>query len=245
MKTSLTLRDTEVLKGVALLMLLCHHCLESGKPYQDVYIHGKGLVLALSVFCKLCVSIFVFLSGYGLTLSANRQGGIGSVSRFYRRRYVKLMMNYWLIWLLFVPFGVFVMGRTFPDVYGEHVVGKALLDFFGLYYAVTGDCFGYNATWWFYGCIILLYAAFPLLYRCRKYWYVWVVVAQMPVFSRCNNYILAFSLGMIMAEYGFTPPIPFQEDVLAVWLVVLYLWPCVYIGSILRNLSCGNRLSSF
>lgn len=211
---SLTLHDTEVLKGVALLMLLCHHCLESGKPYQDLYVHGKGLVLTLSVFCKLCVSVFVFLSGYGLTLSANKQGGIGSLSRFYRRRYVKLMMNYWLIWLLFVPFGVFVMGRTFPDVYGEHVVGKALLDFFGLYYAVTGDWCGYNATWWFYGCIIVLYLLFPLLYRYRRH-AVWLVLLSLPYtwhawripfFSACGSYMLSFVLGIVMAEQGFTPP---------------------------------------
>lgn len=66
----LSLKDTNVLKGVALLLLLWHHLFykENGL-YDDLYIAGHGLVNELSIVSKVCVAIFVFLSGYGWNCS--------------------------------------------------------------------------------------------------------------------------------------------------------------------------------
>ena len=173
---TLTITDTNVLKGIALLLLLCHHCFEPGQPYDDIFLFGHPVVQNIGEFSKLCVAIFVFLSGYGLTIQAMTKGGIGNVFVFYRRRYVKLMINYWLIWLLFVPLGIVAFNRTFPIVYGEHYMFRALWDFLGLYLAVYGQ-YGYNATWWFYSCIIVLYLFYPIIWRLRDFWYVMIPFA--------------------------------------------------------------------
>ena len=57
----LSLNDTQVLKGVALLLLLCHHCWYTGEGFDDVFVFGKPVFQQMGVFCKLCVSLFVFL----------------------------------------------------------------------------------------------------------------------------------------------------------------------------------------
>lgn len=216
---SLSLQDTNVLKGLALCLLLCHHLFYSHREpdatnyFSDICFHGNWLLARFgNGFGKLCVALFVFLSGYGLTVSTENKGGLNNLIGFYRNRMVKLMVNYWFIWLVFVPFGVLAVGRTFPDVYGEHYVLKPLIDFCGLAYAF--GFYGYNATWWFYSCIIVLYLLFPLLYRIRKR--LWLLVCfvifyrvvsrHLPIFSACGWYLLTFTLGIVMATCKIIPP---------------------------------------
>ena len=68
---NLSIDDSYALKGIALLMLLFHHLfyIQNGL-YDDVTLHmGRekiDLVNYIALACKLCVAIFVFLSGYGL-----------------------------------------------------------------------------------------------------------------------------------------------------------------------------------
>ncbi len=164
---NLSRQDTEALKGIALVFLLIHHLfyIQNGQ-YDDFYILGHGIVGIIGKVSKVCVPLFVFLSGYGLMAGAEKVSRI-SLKEFYIKRFTKLYSNYWLIWLLFVPFGIIAMGLTFPLVYGEHWLGKCILDFFGLLNCI--GLLGYNPTWWFYSCIILLYLLFPLIIAlCEK-----------------------------------------------------------------------------
>ena len=141
--------------------MLIHHLFYSESSrllYDDLIFHGRGLVNEIGVFSKVCVAIFVFISGYGL--SYKYKEGFGK-KQFYISRFKKLYFNYWCIWLLFVPISVFVFHRTFADVYGTHTILKSGLDILGLL-NLTGQL-GYNATWWFYSCIIVLYMIYPWL----------------------------------------------------------------------------------
>lgn len=200
--------DIDVLKGIALLLLLCHHCFWKGEPYDDIVVFGVPVIEKFSVFCKLCVSVFVFLSGYGLTAKAVQTNGIGRLGDFYRRRYSKLLVNYWVVYLLFVPVGVFLFHRTFQEVYGDKLILGAISDFFGLHKAVIGHPYGYNATWWFYSCIIFLYLLFPLLWKARRYWFLMIpfavlfpsVAQYIPIVGKsdCGPYMLSFVCGMLM-----------------------------------------------
>lgn len=232
---ALTITDTNVLKGVALLLLLCHHCFYAGEPYDDIVINGVPIIARLSSFSKLCVAIFVFLSGYGLTVQAVAKGGIGNMFSFYRRRYVKLMINYWLIWLIFVPIGVFAFHRTFPMVYGEHYVPRAFWDFLGLHQAVFNDA-GYNATWWFYSCIIVLYLMYPIIWRFRRLWFIMIpfaIVFEMAIFhvpffgsSNIGPYFLSFVCGL---SYAYVNPQVGTFDLKSkVILMAVLLLTCEY-----------------
>lgn len=213
-KERLTIHDTNVLKGIALILLLIHHLFYEGNmPIAELYLAGHPVVQEFSIWCKVCVSIFVLLSGYGLTLSAYNKGGIGKLWIFYKRRILKLMPNYWFIYFIFVPIGVFIFGRTYSIVYKGSVI-RFVLDFLGLHYAVTGDVNGYNPTWWFYGCIIVLYAIFPLLYKFRKYWWINMAFAffsfyfgsRIPIFKSCSSYVPCFIAGIYLSYIPLPQP---------------------------------------
>ncbi len=221
----LSLLDTNVLKGVALLLLLAHHLfyIQNGL-YDDVHLFGdRYLVQQIGWWCKVCVAIFVFLSGYGLMVKAMKDGGIPSVSHFYWHRFVKLLMNYWFIWLLFVPISVLVFGRTFAEAYGDHIAPKLVLDLLGVLNCV--GLYGYNPTWWFYSCIIVLYLSFPLLYRVMHRLPLMVVpivlaiyfIPFQPIYS-VKIYFASFVVGMTMCKYGTV-----CESINPCWWFILFL----------------------
>ena len=162
------------------------------------------------------------------------KGGIKNVLAFYRRRYMKLMINYWLIWFIFVPMGVFFFHRTFHLVYGEHYLFRAFGDFLGLHQAIFGKD-GYNATWWFYSCIIVLYLIYPLIWKFRKFWFVMIPSAIciptatdfVPFLgpSCYGLYLLSFVCGM---SFAYTDPCFDVYRGGQVLLTVLLLLACLY-----------------
>lgn len=211
----LSLRDTNVLKGVALLMILFHHLW-----YEDADLNRDGLVegveytlQVLSIACKLCVAIFVFLSGYGLAKSYK-----GNVRTHFVHRFIKLYFSYWLIWVVFVPIGILFFNRSFPVVYHTNILLKSIVDVLGLSEALGFE--SYNPTWWFYSCIILLYLIYPLIHYTLKYWYVWLIIgvsfsyvlgwfsnryveldSLWNFFNPIRFYLLPFICGALLAKY--------------------------------------------
>lgn len=233
---TLTRTDTNVLKGIALLLLLCHHCFYPGEPYDDIVLFGHPVVQNIGEFSKLCVAIFVFLSGYGLTAKTMKDGGIGNLWSFYRHRYMKLMLNYWVVYLIFVPIGFIFFHRTFPIVYGDNWMFKAFVDFLGLHQAIIGHPFGYNATWWFFSCIIFLYALFPLLWKYRSWWMIMIPFSIMlPTvlfwhngLNVCALYALAFICGLVYALHCEKEYVRYIGGGGKFCLLILLIIGCVY-----------------
>lgn len=166
----LTKQDTAVLKGIAIIAMLMHHLWgcppEWVTPYINLWGFGGGLG-------KVCVAIFLFCSGYGLSVGYSNLIGdskfanndwknkIMATLKFQAKRFVKFYASYWPIFLIFVPIGIYVFGRSLSGAYGEHVniIKRLLYDFMG----VQGSN-SYNITWWFNQLIIILYLVFPILY---------------------------------------------------------------------------------
>ena len=229
----LSIQDTNFLKGIALLLLLAHHVwggANNGR-FDDILIHSEPLFRGIGAHCKVCVAIFVVLSGYGLTKGCLNKGGLPNGFTFFLHRYTKLMINYWLIWLLFVPLGVFVFERTFPSVYGENWLLMAISDFFGLFSAINGHPHGYNPTWWFYSCIITLYLLFPILWKLKKYWFLLIPfsIAISLIVSKYGlwggyfcKYLLSFVCGMALALVKLPLDTPnFINKILSIFVVAI------------------------
>ena len=160
-KISFTKDDTNIVKGFAIIMLLVHHLFYI--PNQLGYIdwnlfswNGKifGFWNILAYIGKICVPIFLILSGYGLYKSYK-----GKILEFYKKRVLKIYETYWFIWLAFVPLGVFGLHITLSSVYGNHIIPKLIVNILGiqLYFGF----WGYNPTWWFISLILGLYLLFP------------------------------------------------------------------------------------
>lgn len=61
----LTLHDTSILKGIAICAMLWHHLFYENPEYGLFVWH-------LALLGKVCVAIFLLLSGYGLTIQMDK-----------------------------------------------------------------------------------------------------------------------------------------------------------------------------
>lgn len=207
-----TKNDTLFLKGIAIFLLLTHHLFYRGVGYIGLNLGGYEVFSILSLLGKVCIGIFVILSGYGLSESFQAKGG--SFFSFVYRHLKKIYLNYWLIWLIFVPIGIFFFDRTLEVVYGQRFIWPLIINLFGLQ-----DLFylyGYNPTWWFITLIVLLYLLFPLFYKLVQRLKIFALVlfaALMYVnfvlditkYSLLNSlYIYSFSfvLGIYLSQNG-------------------------------------------
>lgn len=247
----LSLKDTNILKGIAIMLMLCHHAFfRPYNGYMDVDIHGHGLVNTFALMCKVCVSIFVFISGYGLS-EKYKEGEYINIKRFYWNRFVKLFANYWLVWLIFVPMSALCFGPSVTDQYGNnHIVIKMFLDFLGIINLF--DRYPYNPTWWFYSCIIGLYLLFPVFHSLSRKSFLYVVGIGIAIYFLPTSYMmcvrlymLTFILGILYSRFHFsgavshTPP-PMGMDVSARHPVLMPYkgWRCHIIR--FHNRSCRN-----
>lgn len=102
-----------------------------------------------------------------------------------------------MIFIIFVPIGVFCFDRPLTIPYGESAnIPLALLkDFMGLQ-----EFHSYNITWWFNQLIIILWLVFPVLFWMINNKYLrWIVLPVSMIIFRTHE--LAFVLGIYLAQY--------------------------------------------
>ena len=177
---ALSRQDTAVLKGIAICAMLFHHLYSSSPAGVENY---SGILLRLGDLGKVCVSIFLFCSGYGLAASyANRKNVSlkGSVA-FVARRFLRFYSNYWIILLIFIPISIFVFGRTFEVAYAGMNIPKRIV--FEL--LAINSTSSYNITWWFNFLIVVFFLLFPVIYWLVERLGVVFVVLSLVLFQFC------------------------------------------------------------
>ncbi len=189
--------DTAACKGVALLLLLWHHLF---------YLHPEYgfFVRVTSLSAKVCVAMFVLLSGYGLAASVGaREVGLWS---FYKNRLSRLYLNYWLVAALFIAFGALTGLRPIAAAYPSRPYLNLAVQLLGLDQFLVGG-FGYNATWWFMGLIVPLYLLFPFLNDLtRKYGWWFLVPGALLLIGKgiripmLQEWLFPFCLGIYGAQ---------------------------------------------
>lgn len=153
----LTQKDTNMLKGLAMIFLLWLHLFNT-KDYvglfEPIIIIGQTpLVYYISLLSGCCVSIYLFCSGYGLAMSS-KEGKLSFKHNI--KRIFKLLLNYWIILILFVGLGILLKDSRYPGSIKEF-----LLKFFLLSKS-------YNGAWWFLQSYVLLVLMSPVLVRFIK-----------------------------------------------------------------------------
>ena len=68
-------QDTAVVKGIAALMLVCHHFFMGILPAPIDWANNELWTIAATL-SKVCVAIFVILSGYGINESYKKWSGM-------------------------------------------------------------------------------------------------------------------------------------------------------------------------
>lgn len=93
--------QTNLLKTIAVLMMIFHHCFAFSERVPSTFIIASG-IQKLATGCRLCVSIFIAISGYGFGKKI-----IGEEILF--RNSVKKLFQfycvYWFAMLVTLPYG--------------------------------------------------------------------------------------------------------------------------------------------
>lgn len=205
-----------VLKGVAICAMLCHH-LFTCVP-ENVDRTFTGFPLFFGKVGKCCVALFVLLSGYGMAVCFEKANASHADCFLHKcksyvmmvvKRFVHFYLQYWPIFIIFVPIGVFVFHRTLYDAYGQHIniIKRFVFDFGG----IQGFS-SYNITWWFNKLILILYLLSPLYYffirkACIPTLLFFLLLLRFSGHISLNFYFVdtygfAFALGMCLAIYG-------------------------------------------
>lgn len=193
---TLSLQDTSVIKGIAIVAMICHHVFQ----YPSHGVEYTGVLYAIGVLGKVCVALFLFCSGYGLTVQYQKRvcesstgwwdNVINSI-RFVLNRLAKFYASYWPVFVVFVPITIFCFDRSLVDAYGENmnVVKRLVYDFMGLQ-----GWKSYNTTWWFNKLIIILYLVFPLMYHIiRKLPWTALVISCLLMWNYNRIHWVSFS----------------------------------------------------
>lgn len=201
------------LKGIAILLMIFHHCFRNKKTYIGQHVSffplNETIVNNLSNMSKLCVSIFVFISGYGLYLGYKKNKE--SATRWVAKREIKLLSGYWIIFLITIIVGQFIDQKTQIFYFKKGIISgiaKLFVEFFGL-----TNLFGmkfYNNTWWYMSAAVVYVAMIPLIVKFKDN--LLLLLAWVVILPRLFNigylsgtgaysFMAPLILGAIFAEY--------------------------------------------
>ncbi|MDD9266523.1 acyltransferase [Paenibacillus sp. GCM10023248] len=216
-----------ILKGVAILFMLLLHlfCRKDVNGLYETYptINGIPFVYYIGLFGDACVSIYCFASGYGLYISINNEQK--SVLKRNLERIFKLLVNYWIILVMFVIVG-FLVGKS--DLYPGSL-SKFLLNFFTLSYS-------YNGAWWFLQTYIILVLLAPLLVSLIKKYNTLLLISITGVI-----YLLSY-IQRIKHIYDFGGNVYINAVVNSIVLLGTSLLPFV-IGSVFAKEKIYTKMS--
>lgn len=212
-----------MIKGVAILMMLAHHCF----AFPDFWLDGfrVGTIPAMiSNHFKICVAVFAFITGYGFCV------GRSNTYKDVIRKLINFLGQYWLqLFLIFLP--IACVGFTFS-------LERMLYNLIALY-----DNIILFAWYVFFHCCVLL--TFPLAKRLLNKGPAWdlaVVLAggygitvflyflpvNGPLISMlidCACYYPIVGMGYLVAKYGvfdrFGPKLPLPAALALIPVVFL------------------------
>lgn len=201
----ITKDDTLCLKGLAICGMLCWHLFFCPNPLG---VEFSPFAKFIGIIGDVCVSVFLFASGYGLMQSwlktENDNTDSGGVFLFIFRRLTKFYFNFWFVFIIFVPIGVLVF--DIPFIQGDDLVHKIKNIVFQI--LAISDQQSYNTTWWFNSLIIPLYILFPIVgYMIKRspFYTLFIVLAlgssRLIIGPQLQGYIPIFTLGALWSVY--------------------------------------------
>lgn len=218
-ENGLTKNDSLALKGIAIIIMLFHHlfCEVSRFDSYDVSFapFSQDFVVSVSLMMKICVSIFAFITGYGLLKSIARTPiDRASVFKWNVTRLLKTMSGFYFVYVIAFAATQLISGLPMETYFsGSKVKGLlyVLADFSGL-----STLFGTPrllATWWYMSAAIIFILLVPIIYSVSKKIGYLSVVAVVIILPRLLNvgypggtnpysFILPMVFGMIFSDYN-------------------------------------------
>ena len=199
-------RKTGIAKGIAILLMLIHHFfgfpkwIAQGNTYIGIPTGDATLIFYVAKTGKICVGIFLFLTGYGLYHAYSKSMGLkSSVNRI-----IKFLINYWVIILLFLGIRILL---DIPMPNGKELFGNM----FGFYTTISDkqnlmirSIVGFA---WYVRLFIAIQLLLPLLvrrvpnqieaaliYAIIPFWLLYRTIDTVVVFDKISGikYVLEF-----------------------------------------------------
>jgi len=186
---------TQELKGFAILAIIFAHI-------GYILSTNQRFLWPFSIMAGIGVNLYLFLSGYGLSMSSLKKPL--TPLRFYKKRLLSLYLPFWVTLFIFIVLDLILLSRT----YSFSDITKAFLGIFQ-----TADInYTLNSPLWFFTLIIAYYLVFPLIFMKKRLWLssivlivlgYWLVHSDLSWMNDINRlykvHYLAFPLGMLLA----------------------------------------------
>lgn len=231
-----TREDTRAVKAAAAIWMCFHHlfAFPDRFPAGVTYISmlPGNLEYTLGHVGKICVAMFVCMSGFGTYLALAHADHPWKTAF---RKIGGLYRKYWAVFLVFIPIALALrVPRVTPRLW----------DFAANFTALHTD---YNGEWWFLSPFLVLMAFSPLLVglvsRTRRDWIWWIAAVAghflLPTiwydsesvtanFHNALVFVPGFWLGCLMAK----------ERIFDRWLARVGPWPSLGILAVLIAARC-------
>lgn len=220
-----TKTDTSIAKLVAILVMILHHLfgftdrIMPEYRYTSLYLlHGEPIEAVICASFKICVAMFLFLSGYGTFIHVRKSKNI---SKMVANKIKGLLVFVWEAMLIFVPISYF-LGITKVNITSSWSIQY---NFKNIILSMLGFE-KYSGEWWFVMPYLFLLMMTPLLVR----------LIQRKRADFFTDFLLVFGLAMFstfglnkLLTYGM-----FESFSPSVWGILLrnvvYLLPIYLIG---------------
>ncbi len=212
------MKDSSVMKGIAIILMLFYHLFYEAESYAGYTINYQPFTadqLGGYVYqARICVAMFIFISGYGLTMSCQKHltenaDSEAATFRFSYSRTIRLMSSYWFVLLLLLI--AQPLGRTVIDAYGTSLTAGIfyfLIDVLGLSFCVTTPTM--NPTWWYMSLALFFIWVIPVLYQLIRKFGIYTVSALTVMIlmmlipeSEVTRLLVTFIAGIFCAEIRF------------------------------------------
>lgn len=221
---SFTTKDSQCIKGVAIIIMMYHHCFANLWRYEgypvSFFPSDEATINSFTLALKQCVGMFAFITVFGMTIAYNKLKNPTrrDYERITLRRLFRMMNGYMLIFLLVLIIDLLRGESRIQEVYGTNIVSgiQIVIDFLGL-----ADLFAtatYLGTWWYMSMAVLIVLSFPILYSCYKKW-----GGGMILLSLFFPFVITFKyvnmlryMGVLMLGIAFA-----EEDLFEKWKSIL------------------------
>jgi peptidoglycan/LPS O-acetylase OafA/YrhL len=162
---------TNELKGVGILTVLFGHI-------GYFLVNDNRFLFPLSAISGVGVDLFLFLSGYGLMVSAIRKAR--SRKEFYKDRLIKLFVPFWIALAFFFLLDFFVLNKGYSAV-------TVISSFLG-YFPIANLYSDINSPLWYFTLILFYYLLFPLVFMKKRPWLSAIIIFALTYLILAINF---------------------------------------------------------
>ena len=174
MKQGLTKNDSFAIKGLAIILMLFHHLYCTADRFNGFEIDftpfSQTFVVNVAFLFKVCVSLFAFITGYGLLKSiAGQNFNRKDIVKWNTTRLIKTLSGFWFIYIIFLIVTMIINKLPYTTYFEKTPyagIFYLINDFLGL--ANLFNTPTLNGTWWYMSAAIVFILIIPLVYALSK-----------------------------------------------------------------------------